>query len=146
MTDIRHFFLSPYPGKDLRMANDKDERSFIARFLFPKFTAKYFLRIVIIAIVAAVIFSFVARPFYINGGSMMPTYPDRGLIFCDMLTYDYLRTPSRGDIVILEYDGHNAMLLKRVLGFEGEKIEFKKGKLFVDGIPHAEPYVKYPCY
>jgi len=37
------------------------------------------------------------------------------------------------------------MLLKRVVAWEGEQVEFYKGKLLVDGRELEEPYVRYPC-
>lgn len=37
------------------------------------------------------------------------------------------------------------MLLKRVIALEGEEVEFRKGKLFVNGKVIEEPYVQYPC-
>ena len=37
------------------------------------------------------------------------------------------------------------MLLKRVVAREGEQVEFRDGKLFVDGKEIEEPYVRYPC-
>ena len=37
------------------------------------------------------------------------------------------------------------MFLKRVVAFAGETVEFKSGKLYVDGRELLEPYVKYPC-
>ncbi len=37
------------------------------------------------------------------------------------------------------------MLLKRVVALEGEEVEFRAGKLFVDETQITEPYVRYPC-
>jgi signal peptidase I len=37
------------------------------------------------------------------------------------------------------------MLLKRVVALEGERIEFRNGKLLVDGNTIEESYVQYPC-
>jgi signal peptidase I len=37
------------------------------------------------------------------------------------------------------------MLLKRIIALEGERIEFRDGKLLVDGNKIDEPYVRYPC-
>ena len=37
------------------------------------------------------------------------------------------------------------MLLKRVVGLEGEIVEFRNGELFIDQAELSEPYVKYPC-
>jgi signal peptidase I len=37
------------------------------------------------------------------------------------------------------------MLLKRVVALEGERVEFRQGKLFIDEREIEEPYVQYPC-
>ena len=124
---------------------DEDNRSAVWRFLFPKFTWKYLLRICITALAAAIVFGLFARPFYINGGSMLPTYPASGLVLCDMFTYRFVRPPARGEIVVLEFDGKKTMLLKRLLAFPGETVEYRKGKMYINGKLHPEPYVQYPC-
>ncbi len=36
------------------------------------------------------------------------------------------------------------MLLKRVVALEGERVEFRDGRLFVNGSEMDEPYVNYP--
>lgn len=41
--------------------------------------------------------------------------------------------------------GSKVMLLKRVVALEGERVEFRHGKLFVDEKEIDEPYVHYPC-
>lgn len=38
------------------------------------------------------------------------------------------------------------MLLKRAVALEGERVEFRNGKLFVDEREMDEPYVRYPCH
>lgn len=48
-------------------------------------------------------------------------------------------------MVVVRFAGSKVMLLKRVVGLEGEQIEFRHGKLLVDGDPLEEPYVVYPC-
>ncbi len=37
------------------------------------------------------------------------------------------------------------MLLKRVVALEGQRVEFRNGKLFLNGLKVDEPYVRYPC-
>ena len=37
------------------------------------------------------------------------------------------------------------LLLKRVVAFEGETVEFRNGDLYINGIRIEEPYVKYAC-
>ncbi|MGZ3604221.1 MAG: S26 family signal peptidase, partial [Thermodesulfobacteriota bacterium] len=41
--------------------------------------------------------------------------------------------------------GSRVMLLKRVVASEGEQVEFREGRLLVDGKELEEPYVRYPC-
>ncbi len=48
-------------------------------------------------------------------------------------------------MVTVRFAGNKVMLLKRVVAVEGERVEFRDGKLFVDGKPVDEPYVRYPC-
>ena len=33
-----------------------------------------------------------------------------------------------------------------MVALEGEQVEFRNGKLFVDGEELREPYVRYPCH
>jgi signal peptidase I len=37
------------------------------------------------------------------------------------------------------------MLLKRIVAVGGETVEFRDGRLFVNGEEIDEPYVRYPC-
>ena len=48
-------------------------------------------------------------------------------------------------MVTVRFAGSRVMLLKRVVAREGEQVEFRDGKLFVDGKEIEEPYVRYPC-
>ncbi|HUU39805.1 MAG TPA: signal peptidase I, partial [Desulfatiglandales bacterium] len=52
---------------------------------------------------------------------------------------------ARHDIVLIKFAGKKVMLLKRIIALEGETVEFRNGKLFVDEIEVNEPYLKYPC-
>lgn len=45
----------------------------------------------------------------------------------------------------VRFAGKRVMLLKRVVALEGEEIEFRDGKLFVNGEAIHEPYISYPC-
>ena len=46
---------------------------------------------------------------------------------------------------MIRFAGNKAMLLKRVVALEGERVEFRHGKLFVDEKEIDEPYIRYPC-
>lgn len=48
-------------------------------------------------------------------------------------------------MVAVRFAGNRVMLLKRVVALEGEQVEFRNGKLLVNGEELREPYVHYPC-
>ncbi len=75
---------------------------------------------------------------------MEPTYHNGGVNFCWRLRYLFSE-PKRHDVVAVRLAGSKVMLLKRVVAREGERVEFRDGKLFVDGRQIEEPYVRYPC-
>lgn len=75
---------------------------------------------------------------------MEPTYRSRGINFCWRLRYLFSK-PKRHDVVVVRFAGSKVMLLKRIVGLEGERVEFRDGKLFVNGSPLEEPYVRHPC-
>lgn len=99
------------------------------------------LRLAGIALCAFLIFRFVFRPMFISGASMLPAYPERGFIFCFAPAFAFSR-PERGDVCVFSFAGERIMLLKRILAFENETVEFRDGVLYVNGRVQAEPYVK----
>lgn len=113
----------------------------IKRFVLPKLTRRYALRVLLVALGAFFVFRYVAAPFRIRGASMAPTYPARGFTFGCRRPW-VLSEPERGDIVIIRLAGREVALLKRIVALPGEKVEFRNGKLYVDGVALPEPYVK----
>jgi signal peptidase I len=75
---------------------------------------------------------------------MEPTYHDRSFNFCWRPGYAFSE-PKRADVVLIRFAGHKVMLLKRVVASAGETVEFRDGRLFVDGRILSEPYVSFPC-
>ena len=122
------------------MALDKT----IHQFLFPSLTPAFLIRVFLVALSAYLVFGHLCIPFRIEGYSMEPTYRNGGINFCWRLRYLF-SGPKRYDVVALRFAGHRVMLLKRVVATEGEQVEFRKGKLFVNGKETDEPYVCYPC-
>jgi signal peptidase I len=74
---------------------------------------------------------------------MEPTYRNGSLNFCWRLAYTFSE-PKRFDVVVVRFAGKKVTLLKRVVALEGERVEFRHGKLFVNGKKIDEPYVRYP--
>ncbi|MPN44020.1 Signal peptidase IB [bioreactor metagenome] len=96
----------------------------------------------IVAAAAALFFSFVLMPCRINGGSMMPTYPEHGFTFCNKLRYLFSR-PERGDVVIIRLKDRT-FFLKRIVGLPGDTVEFRNGDLYLNGKKQDEKeYIRY---
>lgn len=117
----------------------------IRRFFFPSLTPKYLIRVFAIALFAYFLFGQVCIPIVIRGSSMEPTYHNGSFNFCWRGHYLF-SSPKRHEVVMIRFAGNKAMLLKRVIALEGERVEFRHGKLFVDEKEIDEPYVHYPCF
>jgi signal peptidase I len=116
----------------------------IVRFLFPALTWKLLVRVSLVAILSYLFFGYLCIPLHIEGISMEPNYHDRSFNFCWKLRYLF-SAPQRHDVVAVRLAGDRVMLLKRVVAFEGEQVEFRQGKLLVNGQELEEPYVQNPC-
>jgi signal peptidase I len=116
----------------------------VRQFFFPSLTPRFLIRVFLVSLFAYLFFNYLCIPFRIQGISMVPTYPDRGVNFCWRLRYLFSE-PKRHDVVAVRFAGSKIMLLKRVVAREGEQVEFRGGRLFVDGQEIEEPYVRLPC-
>jgi len=102
------------------------------------------------ALAVLLVWTFVARPFYIPSESMMPTLlkGDRLVVTKYPYGYDYAslilhphpfggrlfgRLPKRGDIVTLDRAGDD--LIKRVIGLPGDRIAVRQGVIILNGKP-----------
>ena len=112
----------------------------IRHFFFPALTPKLLIRALLVGVLAYLFFSQVCIPLRIKGHSMEPTYGDGGINLCWRLRYLFSK-PRRHDVVAVRLAGNRVMLLKRVVALEGEEVEFRDGKLLVDGKEVKEPYV-----
>lgn len=117
----------------------------IRQFFFPRLTRKFFLRLAIVVVCSYVFFGHILTPVRIEGISMEPTYHDGRYSFLFKLRYLFSR-PERSDVVAVRIAGKRVMFLKRVVALEGERVEFRNGKLYVNGKELREPYVRKPCH
>ena len=81
-------------------------------------------------------------PVKISGDSMVPNYQDGQPNYINKLAY-LSHNPQRGDVVGVRV-GQEDFYLKRVVGLPGEKIEFHRGTVLVNGRPLVEPYIEHP--
>lgn len=117
------------------------------------------VRTVVIAVaIALIIRSFVIEPYRIPSGSMLPTLLIGDHLFVNKFIYgpkipftDWrlpgLRDPKRGDIIVFSVarkgnetfpaDRHPELsreqFVKRIVGLPGDRVEFREGKVFVNG-------------
>jgi len=107
----------------------------------------------LLLIIAAILLlrSYVLIPIRVDGPSMMPNYREHSVNVVNRLAYLW-HEPRRGDVVAIRYSGvgrlsgKSIMLMKRIVGLPGDTIEFKEGKLLINGHIQDEPYVKYDCH
>lgn len=84
--------------------------------------------------------SFVFQAYQIPSGSMEQTIMEGDLVFAEKVSF-YFREPEPGDIVTFDStDGSEKVLIKRCIATEGQVIDVKDDKVYVDGVPLDEPY------
>jgi signal peptidase I len=110
--------------------------------------AKVFGAIAKAAILAIVTSVFIRvtlfHPAYIHYEGMIPTVQPAARVVGDRTSY-WFKKPNRSDIVMLEgadIRGNKVLLVTRILGLPGEKIEVRQGKVLVNGRSLEEPYVE----
>lgn len=98
-------------------------------------------------LIALAVRSSVVQAFWVPSGSMLPTIQIGDHIFVNKLAYTVrmpiadvplteFHAPERGDIVVFVRPGDpNTDLIKRVIAVEGDTIEIRKKKLFLNDAP-----------
>jgi signal peptidase I len=101
--------------------------------------------ILVAAVLAMLIRTFIVQPFKIPSSSMVPTFVPGDRIFVNKFTYGaklpftkirlpYLEKPETGDIVVFTSPvERKKFLVKRFIASGGQTVEIKGGEVFVDG-------------
>src|SRR5215471_10440828 len=80
--------------------------------------------------------------FEVEGASMEPTLHTRQYLVVDTLL-PRARLPQRGEVIIFRYPRDpDVEYVKRVVGLPGETIAVAHGRVWVDGQPLDEPYIR----
>ena len=104
------------------------------------------------ALLAWVIRSFIAAPFSIPSGSMLPTLYIGDYLLVAKWPYGYNRhsfpfgfpsfngrllggTPGRGDVVVFRHPAEATDLIKRVIGVPGDSVAVRGGTVILNGRP-----------
>lgn len=82
----------------------------------------------------------VCAPLLIVGNSMQPTLPSGSIVMLNKLAYRF-GSPQRGDIVAIR--SGRQLMVKRILGMPGEKIQAVEGVFYINAHPVSESYVRF---
>src|ERR1700704_1830019 len=104
-------------------------------------------------VIAVFVITFIVQAFQIPSESMENTLLIGDYLLVDKLRYggstlwDNIlpyRAVHRGDIVVFHYPVHpSEHFVKRVVGIPGDRVHLVKGRVYVNGAPLTEPYVRY---
>jgi signal peptidase I len=104
-------------------------------------------------VIAVFVITYVVQAFQIPSESMENTLLIGDYLLVDKLCYgggglgDHLipyRPIRRGDIIVFHYPVNPAQhFVKRVVGVPGDRIHLVNKRVFVNGVPQAEPYVRH---
>lgn len=107
-----------------------------------------------VLLIVLILRSFVAEPFRIPSGSMMPTLLVGDFILVNKFAYGVrlplTRTlilpvglPERGDVAVFKYPlNPGEDYIKRVVGLPGDRIEFRNRTLYVNDEPQPSEFVE----
>ena len=103
---------------------------------------QWFFSLAFAVVLALVINTYVFARSTVSGTSMLPTLVDKDSILVEKLSL-LTKSIKRGQIII--FNSENAtkdIYVKRVIGIEGDTVELKKGKVYLNGTELKEPYLK----
>jgi signal peptidase I len=133
---------------DMRTGEEAEKNpGWLRIILIGRSPTRTLIRIVVLIVVVFAARTYALLPIKVRGPSMLPTYQDHGVNFVNRLAY-VRADPQRGDVVAIKLAGTSVMFMKRIIGLPGETVEFRYGRVFIDGKVLEEPYMNFtsfPC-
>ena len=103
----------------------------------------------VIAIAAAIAFvvnTFLIANSQVPTSSMENTIMTGDRVFGSRLSYLF-EDPKRGDVIIFKWpDNEKIYFVKRIIGLPGDVVEISDGRVYINGEPLEEPYLKEPMW
>ena len=99
------------------------------------------LHILIAVVIAFLIVTFVAQRTIVHDVSMQPTLYEGDNLIVDKIS-PKIGKLKRGDIIVFYEPQGERQLIKRVIAVEGDTVDIKDGKVFVNGDVLEEGYIK----
>lgn len=95
--------------------------------------------LLIAAVLAVGIRTFLFGPYKIPTGSMRPVLMEGDRIFVDKISYRF-HPPERGDITVFKYPlDRKKDFVKRLAGLGGETVEIREGQIHINGMKLDRP-------
>lgn len=107
--------------------------------------------VVIAAVLAITLRTFVVESFWVPSGSMLPTIQLNDRVWVTKFSYK-IGEPERGDVVVFHppsaahADEKEKYYIKRLIGLPGETVEFKDNHLYINGELIEEDYLENDVY
>ena len=108
---------------------------------------KEFIKDIIIAIIIVALVTIVIKPTIVKESSMEPTLYENNYLIINKLSYFNKDHPNYGDIIVFQSDLDKTdgtgkkLLIKRVIGVEGDVMTITDGQVWRNGELLDEPYV-----
>lgn len=108
---------------------------------------KDLIKDIIIAVVIVLAITAVIKPTIVKEESMLDTLQENNYLFVNKLAYKFKDHPDRGDIIVFRSELPNEdasgtkLLIKRVIGVEGDVISFEGDQVYRNGEVLNEDYI-----
>jgi signal peptidase I len=100
-------------------------------------------------IIALLINLLLAQATRVYGQSMEPNLHTDQRLVVEKISYNRwwpIGGPQRGDVVVFRVDPNSDLLIKRVIGLPGDRVEIRSGQVSINGELLDEPYISGPTY
>lgn len=147
------------PGaSDLDAGADDDRRAQPSKWLGQSLEAVEILALALLIFIGV---RLAVQNSVVEGASMTPTFHDGEFVLVNKLAYQTFDvswlplvdaeewtpfgTPSAGDVVVFESPGDPSRdFIKRIVATEGQTVEVRGGRVYIDGLVQDEPYLAEP--
>jgi len=100
-------------------------------------------------IIALLINLLLAQATRVYGQSMEPNLHTDQRLVVEKISYNHwwpMRGPQRGDVVVFRVNPNSDLLIKRVIGLPGDRVEIRAGQVIINSEALDEPYLTRPTY